>query len=245
MHPTAIRPTPSLRRVAACCVIALLSGLLPQLAAAQADKSAEKAARRMQLQMQNLQQQVQEAQAAKTQLETDKAEADKQVLAQTQQLSRHAGALRKANDSLRASEAARAELVAAVAALEKQVAEQKRSHDSALAQQARELAQFTKQRDEQQALWQRRHDEQLTLVGECTAKNDKLIHLSVELADRYRGKTLGDVIKQREPLLGLGDVEMFNLIQDQRDRADAQRFTAPAAPPAADPAFSRPPPINR
>lgn len=240
-----MKSAPSLLRHAACCVIALLPALLPQLASAQADKNAEKAARRMQLQMQNLQQQVQEAQAAKAQLETDKAEADKQVLAQTQQLSRHEGALRKANDSLRTSEAARVQLVAAVAALEKQLADQKLSHESALAQQARELAQYTKLRDEQQALLQRRHDEQVTLVGECTAKNDKLIHLSAELADRYRGKTVGDVMKQREPLLGLGDVEMFNLVQDYRDKADAQRFTAPAAASAADPAYSRPPPINR
>jgi hypothetical protein len=207
-----------------------------------ADKGAEKAARRMQLQLQSLQQQVQEAQAAKTKVEADKAAVDQQLLEQTKQVSRLKVALRKANDSLKASEAARVELTANVAALEKQMAEQKRSFEETLAQKARELVQYTRVRDEQQAQLQRRHDDQVTLVGECTAKNDKLIHLSVELVDRYRGKTVSDVIKQREPVLGIGDVQMFNLVQDYRDRADAERFTAPAAE-AAPP--SPPPPINR
>ena len=212
---------------------------VPLLASAQADnKAAEKATRRLQLQMQSLQQQVQQAQAAKAQVETDKAVLDKQVSDQAQQLARLKVALRKANDSLKASEAGRLQALATVASLEKQMAEQKRASDEVLAQKARELVQYTKQRDDQQAQLQRRHDDQVTLVGECTAKNDKLIHLSAELLDRYRGKTVGDVVKQREPLLGLGDIQMFNLVQDYRDRAEAERFTAP--PPA-----SPSPPINR
>lgn len=220
--------------------------LSSSLAGAQpTDKNAEKAARRLQLQLQNLQKQVQEAQAAKTQVETDKAAADKQLLDQTKQLAQLKGALRKANDSLKASEAARVELTAALASLDKQLAEQKRGHEDMLAQKARELPQYTQLRDAQQAQLQRRHDDQIALVGECAAKNDKLIHLSVELLDRYRGKTVVDVLKQREPVLGIGDVQMFNLVQDHRDRADAERFSAPATPPAAEPASSPPPPINR
>ncbi|MDL2338320.1 MAG: hypothetical protein QFE16_10800 [Pseudomonadota bacterium] len=249
--PTSLQPSPSMRssastfRIAACCAMAALFGLMPLVASAEADKAADKAARRLQLQMQNLQQQVQEAQAAKTKVEADKAEVDKQLIEQAQQVTRLKGALRKAADSLKVSEAGRVQALATVASLEKQMAEQQRSHEDVLAQKARELVQFTRLRDDQQAQLQRRHDDQVTLVGECTVKNDKLIHLSVELVDRYRGKTVGDVVKQREPLLGLGDIEMFNLVQDYRDKADAERFTAPVAPPAADPSSSPPPPINR
>jgi hypothetical protein len=52
----------------------------------------------------------------------------------------------------------------------------------------------------------------------------------VELLNRYRNKSVTDVIKQRDPVLGMGDVEMFNIVQDYRDKADAERFTPPAAP---------------
>lgn len=236
----------------AAFLVAVGIALSSSLAGAQAaDKNAEKAARRSQLQLQNLQQQVQEAQAAKTKVESDKAAVDQQLLDQTKQLAQLKGALRRANDSLKAAQAARVELTAAVASLDKQMAEQKRSHEDTLSQKARELIQLTKLRDEQLGQLQRRHDDQVTLVGECTVKNDKLIHLSVELLDRYRGKSVGDVLKQREPVLGIGDVQMFNLVQDYRDRADAERFNAPAAPPPADVPVapispsSPPPSINR
>lgn len=212
----------------------LVAALLCGNAQAQSDdKSAQKAARRTQLQLQNLQQQVQDAQAAKTKVEAEKAEADKLLAEQTQQAAKLDGALRKSSSSLRASESALAKLSADLAALEKQLAAQKSSSDDALAQKAREMAQFTKVRDEQQAQLQGRHDAQVTQVTACTAKNGKLIALSAELLDRYRNKGVADVFKQREPLLGLGDVGLFNEVQDYRDRADAERY---APPPAGAPA---------
>ncbi len=208
----------------------LVAALLCCNAQAQSDdKSAQKAARRAQLQLQSLQQQVQDAQAAKAKVEADKAEADKLLTEQTQQAARLDGALRNASSSLRAAEAARAKLTADVAALEKQLAEQKSSSDDALAQKARELAQFTKVRDEQLAQLQRSHDDRVAQVSECTAKNGKLIVLGAELLERYRNKGVADMFKQREPLLGLGDVGLFNEVQDFRDRADAERYAPPPA----------------
>lgn len=204
-----------------------------------ADKTAEKAARRMQLQMQNLQQQLTEAQAATTKAEAAKAEVDKQLAEQTKQITQLKGSLRKSSDTLKTAETARAELATNLAALEKQSAEQKRTSDDTLAQKAKELAQYTKQRDEQQAQLQRKHDDQITLVGECTGKNEKLLRLSSELLDRYRSKGFNEVAKQKEPLLGLGDIATFNMLQDYRDKIDAERFTAP--PPTAPP----PPTSNR
>ena len=191
---------------------------------------AEKAARRMQLQLQNLQQQLQEAQAAKSKVESDKAAVDQQLGEQTTQAEQLKTSFSKLEARLRASEKARAELTANVKSLEKQLADEKLSHEQALAQKARELAQYTKLRDEQQAQLQRKHDDQVALVAECTSKNGKLLHLNVELLNRYRNKSVTDVIKQREPVLGMGDVEMFNMVQDYRDKADAERFTPPAAP---------------
>ncbi len=215
----------------------ILLGLLALVLSVSASaQTADKVTRRLQLQLQNLQQQLQEAQDGKAKAESDKAEVDKQLLEQTEQVTKLTADLRKADGSFKSSEATRAQLAANVSALEKQRAEEKRSHEEAAALKARELVAYTRLRDEQQAQLQRKHDEQVTQVAECTAKNTKLIRLSGELLERYRGKTVKDVLTQREPVMGLGDVQMFNLVQDYRDRADAERFTpssppAPAAPP--------------
>ena len=192
--------------------------------AQQADKNAERAARRAQLQAQALQQQLQDAQAAKGKLEADKAVADKAAVEQARESGSLKGQLRKSAVQFKAAEAERVRLVAAVASLEQQLAERKRAGDEALAGRGRELTQFTRVRDEQLALLQRQHDSQVTLVGECTDKNTRLVKLSAELVDRWRGKSVADVVKQRDLVLGLGDVQMFNLVQDYRDKAEAERF---------------------
>ena len=219
------RPLRAARPLALTVGLALFSAFGAHAQAG--DKSAEKAARRAQLQMQNLQQQVQEAQAAKAKVESDKAALDKQLGDQSKQLSQLKGALPRAAQSLKAAEAENARLAAAVATLEKQLAEQKTAAGQAMAAKDRDVAQLTKARDEQQALARRKFDEQVVNVGECTSKNDRLIRLNAELLDRYRNKTTADILKQREPALGFGDVQMFNLIQDYRDKADAERYSTP------------------
>lgn len=210
----------------------ILLGLLALVLSVSASaQTADKATRRLQLQLQNVQQQLQEAQSAKAKVESDKAEVDKKLLEQTEQVTKLTADLRKASDSFKSSEAKRVQLAANVSALEKQLTDEKRSSEEAAALKARELVVYTRLRDDQQATLQRKHDDQVTQVAECTSKNTKLIRLSGELLDRYRGKTVKDVLTQREPVLGLGDVQMFNLVQEFRDRADAERFT-PSSPPA-------------
>lgn len=195
------------------------------------DKNAERAARRQQLQLQNLQQQVQETQAAKAKAEADKEAADKQVAAAKEQLGGLKSSLGKSTASLKAAETARAELAAqlaaANAAFAKQAAEQKRGSDEALAAKDQELARITKLREGQLAQLQKQRDEQATQVADCAAKNERLITLGAELLDRYRRKSVADVMAQTDPVLGLGDVKMFNLLQEVRDRAEAERFPGP------------------
>ena len=227
----------STKRTFLPCLLALVLSIGAQAQAA--DKPVDKAARRLQLQLQSLQQQLQDAQAAKARIETEKADVDKRLLEQTEQVSKLTDALRKSGDGLKSSEATRQQLAATVSALERQRADDKRSSEEAAAQKARELAAYTRLRDEQQATLQRQHDEQVTQVAECTAKNTKLIRLSGELLDRYRSKTVKDVLTQREPVLGLGDVQMFNLVQDYRDRADAERYTPSPSPAPAVPSVNR------
>ncbi len=213
-------PTRALHRLPTLALVLAL-GSTALGAMAQSGDDAKKAARRAQLQMQQLQQKAQEAEAATAKMEGDKSALDKQLRDQTQQVARLKGALPKALESLKASEAARAELAASVATLEKQLADQKASHESALATAERS----GKQRDAQQAVLQRQHDAQVAQVSECSAKNQRLVRLSADLLDRYRNKSVSDVMKQRDPVLGLGDVQMFNLVQEYRDKADAEAFS--------------------
>ena len=187
---------------------------------AQSADDAKKAARRAQLQVQQAQQQAQEAQAAKAKIEADKAELDKKVAAQSQQMAALKGSLPKLQEKLKAAEGERDELAAKVAALEKDLAERKLAAEAAAAAGERTL----KQRDEAQAQLKREHDAQVVLVGECSTKNERLLQLSAELLDKYRSKTVADVLKQRDPVLGLGDVKTFNLVQEYRDKAEAERF---------------------
>jgi hypothetical protein len=215
----------------------LFGGLLvlaPALALAQQDKTAERAARRLQLQMQNLQQQLQDAQAAKAKADADSAAAAKQLAEQTQETSRAQQVGHKASEGLKAMQLARDEMAARVAALERQFTEQKQAGDLALARKDADLAQLAKARDAQVAQLQARFDEQTKQVASCSDKNQRLVRLGADLLDRYRRKGVADALKQSEPFLGLSDVQMFNLVQDYRDKIDAEHFvpeSAKAPPP--------------
>jgi hypothetical protein len=41
---------------------------------------------------------------------------------------------------------------------------------------------------------------------------------------RYQKKGVWKAMREGEPLLGLGDVQSFNMLQDVLDKAEAQRF---------------------
>ncbi|MEO5690207.1 MAG: hypothetical protein ABIR54_22845 [Burkholderiaceae bacterium] len=220
----------SLRRLLACAVAACV--LLPAPASAQ-DKSAERVARRAQLQMQSLQQQVQDAQSAQARADADKTEAEKKLAAQAQEIPRQQAAAHQAATALKVSEAARTDLQARLTALEKQSAEQKRADDAAHAAKLAEVQEKLAWRDSQQRLLQTRFDNEVDQVFVCSDKNRKLVELSAELLVRYRNKGLGAIASQHDPLLGIGQVEMFNLVQDYHDRGETQRLipTPPGQPP--------------
>lgn len=212
------RVGPWLRRAAFAVALCATAAAM-----AQQDKAADRATRRLQLQLQALQSQLQEAQAAKSKADAAREAAEKQAQEQARDTTRTQASLRKATADSKTLEAARNELSATVAKLEQQLAEQKRSGDEALAAKEAELKQALRQRDTQQAQLQTRFDEQVKSTNECTAKNERLVILGAELLDRWHKKGFSDVLRQREPMLGLTEVQMFNLVQDYRDRIDAER----------------------
>jgi chromosome segregation ATPase len=59
----------------------------------------------------------------------------------------------------------------------------------------------------------------------CEGDNRKLYQLNVELLERYRKKGVFDALLQHEPVTGLKDVDMQNVIQKYRDEIDAQSIS--------------------
>lgn len=60
----------------------------------------------------------------------------------------------------------------------------------------------------------------------CEVKNLKLYEYNVELLGRYQGKGFLDVLKQKEPLTGLKNVEIENLLEEYRDKLDEQQIVS-------------------
>jgi hypothetical protein len=114
-----------------------------------------------------------------------------------------------------------------VAELEQAALALRAEADAALAKKDAELAQaataFRSQGGERDE-WQQRFGEQARLVTTCTDKNERLVKLSAELLTRWQGKGVMDTLRQREPVLGLFDVQMFNLVQDYRDKTENEKF---------------------
>jgi chromosome segregation ATPase len=65
----------------------------------------------------------------------------------------------------------------------------------------------------------------------CEAKNLKLYEYSQDMATRYKNKGVWASMSQKEPVLGLGDIQTQTMLQEYHEKLAAQRII-PAAPPA-------------
>lgn len=65
--------------------------------------------------------------------------------------------------------------------------------------------------------------------GECEAKNLALYEYGRSLLDRYNRKGVKDALLQRDPFVGLKQVEIDNLLQEYRDKLDTAKLTPQAA----------------
>lgn len=61
-------------------------------------------------------------------------------------------------------------------------------------------------------------------IALCEDKNGKLYKYGRELMVRYENKSFNDVVKQREPFTGLKQVEVENLLEEYRDKLDAEKI---------------------
>ncbi|MBI1397120.1 MAG: hypothetical protein GC151_14185 [Betaproteobacteria bacterium] len=61
----------------------------------------------------------------------------------------------------------------------------------------------------------------------CEQMNDKLYGIATDLLAKYRKVGFWDVFKRREPFTGVRRVEVENLLEDYRDKADRNHVTSP------------------
>jgi uncharacterized protein (DUF3084 family) len=200
---------------AMCVAIAWAS-----IASAEPDK-AKSDARRFQLMQQRFLEE-------KSALEAEKAGLQKKAAELETEVARLKADQRKNGDLARNLGASKDELAKSIEELKQQHAEAKVESDAALAAKQRDLELLTRTRTQEKATLQSSLADQSRVLGACEQKNERLVQLGAELLERYRTKGWRETLKQKEPVLQLGDVDMFNLIQDYRDKIDAERI-APAA----------------
>lgn len=214
-----MHPIPSL-------VLALLGlSLLASPLHASSDSREKQMLRRMQQQMQQVEQ-------ARAQVEQEKAAAlaDKDVAeralekmrasvaAAKRQIAGERAARSRAESELKAAQAERDALKTKLAETEKQLADSLAAQ-RATAQTLAQTESVKKQTENQLATRQQE-------LKTCQAHNGSLYTLSRELMVKYRDKSCQDALAQAEPFTGLKKVEIENLLEAWRDRADRERLSA-------------------
>jgi len=199
------------------------------LCAVPAHADGDRAVRRLQMQMQALQQQLQDAQAAQAKAEAGKADSDKKLSDQSAALPKAESAARQAQSALKETEAAKAQALAKVDSLEKALEQARKDQDAVLAAKNAEIDKLKAVQNGQLNQLLGRYEDAMGQYGNCSAKNEKLLQISSELLERYRRKGFAEVLRQRDPVLGLGDVQMFNLVQEYHDRIGAEQLLPAAA----------------
>lgn len=209
-----IRQKMVLRLVCHGMAVLLLAGsLLPEAMAASNKDSKERQALR------RVQSQLNEAQQQKSLLEQEKARLAEQM-----------EELKKKSDGLE-SGAARAN--ARRAALDKEVEGLNKDKAELSAKLQATMQEMTKKQAEAMQTMQHKEREIKRLEAElarqtrqgemCEVKNGQLYQINAELMDKYQSKGVFGALLQAEPFTQLKSVEMENLLQEYRDKLDAQR----------------------
>lgn len=81
-------------------------------------------------------------------------------------------------------------------------------------------------RDRELAELRARSDQQSAALSTCIERNLALYGTGIELLDRYGQRGFWQSLANHEPVLQLSRVKLENLIEDYRDRLDAQKLDA-------------------
>ena len=186
-----------------------------------ADKARE-AMRRMQIMQQQFSDEKAALEQSKSSLTQQVGELTKQtesIKQSTAQSERQRAALARELGAARTVQAAtRAEVVA----LQEKLKQLEAAQAALVAQHKQDAAQDQKQIAlAQQAVAQRGQ-----ALGVCEQKNLKLYQFNRDILTLYRDKGVLGALTQAEPLTGIESVRMENILQEYRDKLDAQKVGA-------------------
>lgn len=190
-------------------------------AAAADDKKADREARRAQMLEQRLEQE-------RSQWQVERADLQKKLSDSETALSASKATYDSTSVALEKSSRDRAALQRQLADLNKRLTDQQASAESERTTKQAELDRFTAARAQERTALNSRLQVEGKSLETCTEHNDRLVKIGHELLQRLHDKGLIDIVKQEEPLLGIGDVEMFNVVQNYRDEIDSEQV-APAS----------------
>lgn len=190
------------------------------IAAQGADDKKDRDARRIQLLEQRFDQE-------RTQLQADKAALQKKVSDQEETINSLRAAGEKTQAELDRVRKDRAAAAAGLSEMTRTSAESKKQSAQELSAKMAELEQFTKARQQERMVLNARLDAQATELKSCSDKNERLMKVAQDILQAYRNKDVWDAMKQKEPVLGIGETELFSQVQDFRDHIDAEHFVAP------------------
>lgn len=198
-------------------VVSFLAGsLLPEaMAASNKDSKERQALRRVQVQLNEMQQQ-------KSALEQEKAS----LAEQTEEMKKKTTSLEA--DAAKAN-VRRIALDKELEGLRKEKSDISEKYQDA----AKGLQEMTSKHSEALQALQRKEQEIKRYEAEvsrqtrqnqmCETKNAKLYQVNVEQMDKYQSKGVFGALLQAEPFTQLKSVEVENLLQEYRDKLDAQR----------------------
>ena len=160
-------------------------------------------------------------------------QADPRALAKAQHM------LRQASSERDALQAENAKLKAEVDGLSKKLgsarsgADKSRAANAGLTEKLQETAQTLVQAQVERKKLEDTNAAQVKQIENCVAKNVQLYQVNRELLQQYEGKGVMASLLQKEPLTGLKQVEIENLVEEYRDKIDGLRVKNEAARPKA------------
>lgn len=185
--------------------------------------------RRMRVQMQQLQQERDTAVQEATKL---RAEMEKSV------------------DALQARESAASKRAASAGAELTSVKTEREALARRLSEAEAQVAALTARAERGEAQFRARDEEAVQLQAsfareqvahkQCVANNLALYQYGTELLDLYQGKGVWTALTQREPVTGITQVRIENVLEEYRDKLAAERLRAPAPDAAASAAVTSP-----
>ena len=208
----------TMRRTRFFTLIVLLASLLPLPAIAETKKPDPQRE-----QIRRLQQVQRKTEQEKATLQLEKSAVEEQLKASTEKAQdlektaqRSTSLAKQKTAQITGLETQMSELKARLAESEKRVAQSAESQQKSLAEISRLQTQLAKLNKD---------------LAASEAKNLQLYKYSVELMDRYQNKGVWTSVAQMEPFTGLKRVEIENLLDEYRDKLDAQKVESAAAKP--------------